>query len=338
MTRHYQLHGLRIQASSDHPDVAQMPDRTLRYKGAEALSHSGAADLSLTFSVGGALPSVPDTARHLGQSEHGDIDVWMADDQMTLQHAEAGVSINPHAGTSTASITPDLLAAREARRRDPLFYLITFSLVILLRYKGWFALHTAALARDGRGLLLVAQSDSGKSTATLNLVRQGWDYLSDDTVLLHAEEDCTRAHSFRRNFCVDSDATTLFPELGRRDWPASLSDATKWQVDIDTLFPGQYVPTAVPRVLILPEIAGESKSRVEPVDAKTVLGQLIDQGALFLTPDPAVARRQLSIFRRLIQQSQAYRMHAGRDLLDKPRRTHELLAPLLRNASETASG
>lgn len=336
MTRHYQLHELRIQASSDHPDVAKMLDRTLHYKGAEALSASGATDLSLTFSVGDAFPSVPDVARHLGRSEHGDIDVWMADEQMALQHVGAGVSIDPHAGTATASITPDLLAAREDQRRDPLFYLITFSLVILLRYKGWFALHTAALALDGRGLLLVAQSDSGKSTATLNLVRKGWDYLSDDTVLLHGEDNCARAHSFRRNFCVDPDATTLFPELARRDWPASLSDATKWQVDIDALFPDQYAPTAVPRVLVLPEIAGESKSRVEPVDAKTVLGQLIDQGALFLTPDPAVAQQQLSVFRRLIQQSQAYRLHAGRDLLDKPHRTHELLAPLLHSASTAA--
>jgi hypothetical protein len=338
MARYYHLHDLCIRASSDHPDVVQMLDRTLRYKGAEASSNPEAADLSLTFSVGTALPSVPDTARHLGQSEHGHIDVWMADERMMLHHPEAGVLIDLHDGSAAASITPDLLAARDGQRRDPLFYLITFSLVILLRYRGWFALHTAALAREGHGLLLVAQSDSGKSTATMNLVRQGWDYLSDDTVLLRTESERARAYSFRRNFCVDPDATALFPELARREWPASLSDATKWQVDVDALFPGQYAPTAIPRVLVLPQITSAPKSRIEPVDAKTVLGHLIEQGALFLTPDPAVAEQHLNVFRRLIQQSQTYRLYAARDLLDKPHRTHELLAPLLRNASAAASG
>lgn len=336
MACHYRLHDLHIQASSNHPDVAQTLDRTLRYKGAVALSEPEAADVSLTFSVGRAMPSKPDTARHLGQSEHGNIDVWMGDNQMMLQHPEAGVSIDPHAGSAAASITPALLTARDGQRRDPLFYLITFSLVILLRYRGWFALHTAALAQGGHGLLLVAQSDSGKSTATMNLVRQGWDYLSDDTVLLRTESKHARAYSFRRNFCVDPDATALFPELARREWPASLSDATKWQVEVDALFPGQYAPTAVPRVLVLPEITPAPKSRIEPVDAKTVLGHLIEQGALFLTPDPTVAEQQLNVFRRLIQQSQTYRLHAARDLLDEPRRTHALLAPLVRNASATA--
>jgi hypothetical protein len=89
-------------------------------------------------------------------------------------------------------------------------------------------------------------------------------------------------------------------------------------------------------VLVLPEITPAPKSRIEPVDAKTVLGHLIEQGALFLTPDPTVAEQQLNVFRRLIQQSQTYRLHAARDLLDEPRRTHALLAPLVRNASATA--
>jgi hypothetical protein len=335
MTRRYQLYDLCIGTESDHPTVEQMLDRTLHYKGAELLESPTAADITLDFQAGRSVTEIPGDARLLGQSAHGGIDAWMTDDCMLLRHGEATVQLIPRAGTAMAALTPDLLAAHTNThtQRDPLFYLITFSLIILLRYRGWYALHTAALALDGRGLLLVAESDSGKSTATLNLVRQGWAYLSDDTVLLHTVGHRVLAHSFRRNFCVDPEATTLFPELADHDWPTSLSDATKWQVDIDALYPGQFTPTTTPRILIAPDITEGPKSRLEPMDAKAALGQLIDQGALFLTPDPTVARRHLEVFRQLVQQAHAYRLHAGRDLLDRPDRIHALLAPLLRDAS-----
>lgn len=329
MPQHYHLHGLRIRSASDHPAVDQMLRRTLRYKGAEATAGADAADLMLDFSLERAAPAIPDAARHLGDSEHGDIGVWTTDDRMFLRRGDAMVSLHPASGRAEAALAPDLLAAHATQRRDPLFYLITFSLVILLRYRGWFALHTAALARDGRGLLLVAQSDSGKSTTTLNLVRHGWHYLSDDTVLLRPVGDRVQAHSFRRNFCVDPDATAHFPELAGHDWPPSLSDATKWQVDVELIYPGQFTPTCTPHLLVLPEIADAPESRVEPVDAKVALAQLLDQGAFFLTPDRSIASRHLDLFSQLIDQTRTYRLHAGRDLLEDDRTIHALLAPLL---------
>lgn len=329
MPLHYHLHGIHIRGASDHPAVDQMLRRTLQYKGAETVSDPGPADLTLDFSVDRTAAPLPDAARYLGESEHGGIGVWTTDDRMFLRRGDSTVGLHPESGRAEAALAPDLLTAHATQRRDPLFYLITFSLVILLRYRGWFALHTAALARDGRGLLLVAQSDSGKSTATLNLVRQGWHYLSDDTVLLRAVGDRVQAHSFRRNFCVDPDATTYFPELAEPEWPASLSDTTKWQVDIEQIYPGQFTPTCTPRLLVLPEIADAPESHVEPVDAKVALAQLIDQGALFLTPDPAIANRHLDLLGQLIDQTRTYRLHAGQDLLDDARLIHTLLAPLL---------
>lgn len=327
--QHYQLHDLRIRVASDHPVVDRMLRRTLRYKGAEAVTHASPADLTFDFSAERKAASMPDAARLLGKSEHGEIGVWMAGDRMFLRRGDSSVRLHPEAGTAEAALDADLLAAHADQRRDPLFYLITFSLVILLRYRGWYPLHTAALARDGRGLLLVAKSDSGKSTATLNLVRHGWNYLSDDTVLLRAVDDRVQAHSFRRNFCVNPDATAHFPELEDHEWPPSLSDATKWQVDIEQIYPGQFTPTCTPRALVLPEIVDAPKSQMEPVDAKMALAQLIDQGALFLTPDPAIASRHLDVLSQLIEQAQPYRLCAGRDLLDDSRAIHTLLAPLL---------
>ncbi|HEY4253065.1 MAG TPA: hypothetical protein VGM87_17780 [Roseomonas sp.] len=49
------------------------------------------------------------------------------------------------------------------------------------------ALHAALVARDGRGLLLSGESGAGKSTLVTALLSQGWDYGTDELVMLTAD-------------------------------------------------------------------------------------------------------------------------------------------------------
>lgn len=49
---------------------------------------------------------------------------------------------------------------------------------------GSFVLHAGAVELDGRGVLLVGESQAGKSTAAVGLGREGFGYLSDDVVVL----------------------------------------------------------------------------------------------------------------------------------------------------------
>lgn len=329
--RHYRLHDVSICTRSRHPALQQALDAALRYKGAEETT-ARAADLTLDFAATDTTHVVPDDTEWMGQSEHGSLEVWKAAGRMYLTHADSVVTLAPEEGTAHAALAPALHTPSN-QRRDPLFYLITFSLVILLRYQGWYPLHTAALAQDGRGLLLVAESDSGKSTAALNLVREGWNYLSDDTVLLRAEAGPVRAFSFRRNFCLDPEAAVHFPELANHDWPPSMSDPTKWQVDVERLYPGQFGAPCAPRVVILLRLVDAATSTLAPAEAKTVLGHLINQGDLFLTPKPDIAARHLDVFKRLIDQTALYHLAAGRDLLERPAATSQMLAPLLERES-----
>lgn len=48
------------------------------------------------------------------------------------------------------------------------------SLLWLLRNHGLYALHANALVKDKVGILLVGHTGSGKTTAALSLIRQGW--------------------------------------------------------------------------------------------------------------------------------------------------------------------
>lgn len=324
----FRLYDVHIRTAADVPHVADMLRKTLRYKGAAPDASASTADLTLDFSTDRSPESIPDTARQLGQTEHGGIWIWQGEDRMYLRRADSTVVLHPDEGVARGHLDTDLRRPSDDRR-DPLFYLITMSLIILLRYRGWFPLHAAAVAQNGRGVLLTARSDSGKSTTALNLVRQGWSYLSDDTVLLRAEDDSVRAYSFRPDFCVDPEAADLFPELADHDWPSSLSDATKWRVDGQAAYPGQFTPTCVPRVLVVPSIADRPDSTLTPAERTDVLGHLFRQGALSMTPDRAVAQRHLELLKRLVHQTDTYRLDAGRDALDTPEVLDQLLASTL---------
>jgi hypothetical protein len=339
MSRIYHLHGLTIAAASNDPAVQQALGRTLRYKGAEMQPEPrlepkaestppDQADLRLFFDRD-AGPSWPEAATHLGTGDRVGVEVWSASEQMLLRWKETVVTCLPRTGIAQGFVSNSVLTAHREKRRSPLFYLITLSLVILLRHRGWYPLHTAALTREGRGVLLVGPSDRGKSTAALNLVRSGWGYLSDDTVLLRQAGGETQAYSFRRNFCVDPDATEHFPELGAQTWPSSLSDASKWQVDIEDVYPGQFQPCCTPRILLLPEIVDASRSRVEPADPKTALSALLTQGAFFLVPNRDIADSHLDVLGILTRQSKTYHLQAGRDARDDPGALDALVQPLI---------
>jgi hypothetical protein len=248
---------------------------------------------------------------------------------MHLRLGDAVVHCHPEAGTARAVLSGELIEAHESQERSPLFYLVTLSLVILLRYRGWYPLHTAALTLGDRGVLLVAPSDHGKSTAALTLVRSGWAFLSDDTVLLRSAEEEIRAYSFRRNFCVDPDAVEHFPALGEQSWPSSLSDAAKWQVDVESIYSGRYQPRCTPRVLLLPKVVDAPCSRVEPADPKTALRVLLTQGAFFLVSNRDIADSHLEVLGTLIRQSQAYHLHAGRDVRAETDALDALVRPLV---------
>lgn len=310
-----------------------MLHRTLRYKGAKAAPDSEDPDVALDFCADRALASLPKDSRHVDTTEHGDIEVWKTSDRMVLRREETTVDIHPNTGTAKGAIDPDLPTVHAHRRRSPLFYLITISLAVLLRHRGWFPLHAAGLSRSGRGVLFPAGSGRGKSTAALDLVQSGWQCLSDDSVLLRSGDDEIRAYSYRPDFCVDPGMEAHFPELESPEWPPSLSDSSKWQVDTDRIYPGQSIPSCTPRLVVLPEIADAAESSVEPVAAKPALEALIGQGAFLLTPDPSVADRHLTLLRHLLDQSRTYRLHAGRDVLETSDALHDMLAPLLEGAT-----
>lgn len=72
-----------------------------------------------------------------------------------------------------------------------------------------YFVHAAALEREGRGLILVAESGGGKSMTTWALLHEGFRYGSDE--LAPVEPRTGRVHGFPTALCLKSDPPDSFP-------------------------------------------------------------------------------------------------------------------------------
>jgi len=72
-------------------------------------------------------------------------------------------------------------------------------------------IHSAALAREGRAVMLVGRSRSGKSTLTARLLQRGWDYLTDEQVAL--QPSSISIESYPRPITLRHPVWPLFPHV-----------------------------------------------------------------------------------------------------------------------------
>ena len=153
-----------------------------------------------------------------------------------------------------------------------------FGLVKLLRYLGVYGLHAAGVVMPDRGgLLAVGQSGSGKSSIAMELIRQRWGYLSDDSVLLRSRAAGVEALAFRKDPYIDADAGPKYPDLPLGPVTRDAFGRDKRRVCVDEAFPERRMDRCWPRVLLFCRIVPVARSALRPLDRlaalKTLLGQ-----------------------------------------------------------------
>lgn len=322
---HYVLHDLIIQLACEHPRIEAMLEATLAYKGATRHPDGAAqaADISLTFAVSDTLPDVPRTATAIN-NPGDDLAVHRDEEAYYLQHPQAVVRVDPHAQRAEGRVTPALAQATDGEQL-PLFYLTILSLVVLLQQRGLLVMHAAALARAQQGLLLIGHSGSGKSTTAFNLVRRGWGYLSDDTVLLRRRDDAVEVLSFRKDFCIAPEAAEVFPELRGTSWPPSLSNPEKWSVDVRALYDAPALPRCRPRHMLFPMVEPDVPSRTEPMSDKEAFVRLAYQTPIWIARGSREGDLYAEMLRHLLSQTTSHHLVLGRDVLDAPRALEHLV-------------
>lgn len=317
---HRRAGGLGVRVAWDGAGLSPAVEGALAYLGPEASPGSD----PLVVHVGAGPLAVPEGAEPVRETAEGLV-VFRQGDALWLRARGAVARVEPARGAAR-------VAVGEGPLRGALVYsLLFYALAALLDGRGRRVLHGACLARDGWGLLLVGQSDSGKSTLAVRLAEAGWDALTDDSVVIGPAGGGVRAWPLRRDFCLDPEAEALFPWAADH-WEPHVADPGKRRLRIGERWPGGPAASCVLRAVVFPRVVDASESRLVSLSAgEALLGLLRHTGAPGVAASGDAAAH-LDALRLLAGQCQAWALHAGRDLRDDAGAADRLLRHALADA------
>jgi hypothetical protein len=252
----------------------------------------GSPDIRINFYYGEEPREISRNLNHFNVAEDGKCYTDGADFYLLLGNAVV------HLQNGTP-LTIDVSLSELPRAGDPMLARATsFAVCAGLRRFGLFDLHSAGVVdpRHGKGVLIVGPSGSGKSTLAVQLVSNGWSYLSDDELLLSLDEGRVEARGFRSFFAM------------------STGDALKHCFEPVTVFGARRTPKVLPGVVLFTSLNNETESQLSKLTQTETMMRLI-RACPWATYDTSIASDNLNVLSALARQVNGFDLCAGRDLL-----------------------
>ena len=181
--------------------------------------------------------------------------------------------------------------------------------------------HAAAVACDGRAVLIVGDSGSGKSTTAVACAAAGFGFLGDDQVAVSDSDGRSVAHSLFASARLDDIVQRVGPAVPHAVHPAP-NGAGKSLVLLSG--PGSaVVPSATVAAVIVASVSPRSDSTLVRASAKDALRAMLPSTMLGVVDDRPTVFRACA---RIVLGLRAYRLHSGRDLHAVPRLVAQALA------------
>jgi len=328
--RRFFISGVELRLETDSDEALTAGTTLLEHFGLERGPVSTVEGPPVQLRVTRRPPSPPSPEAEV-VARHFNLVVRSAGDVLFIDDGRAAVRIDLAAGDAvlhTAAWPTGPAAGRP-------YLIVVYTLLTLLRRRGLVPLHAAAVERAGEGVLMVAPSGSGKSTLSLVLLQDGWNVVSDDSVLLHLDAfGHVSARGLRRDLFLRTPEDD-FPELVDL-WTSSPElDRGKRRLVIERRFPDRVTRTCDPSCILFPEIKDAATSRLVPCPTDEVLFRLLDHSTI-ADLEPGAARSHIGVLGALTRQTRAFVLEAARDLLDDPGSLDRLLAPAM--ARRTTAG
>lgn len=264
-----------------HPSLLPALARWTPQVPADTPAHPSGSVIRVLPPDGAPAPARPTGERTL---ELGTVHAWVTGDRaLMLGPEDVHASVDLHAGVAELR-APECEASSAAEWA--LYYATTLACALLLGRMGRALVHAAAVAPRGAGAwLLVGDTHVGKSTTTVNLLRAGWNYLSDDHVVLYRDgEGRLAVEGLPRPFHLDEGY-----EDGAVHRVRGTTDATE-------RFPGAWRRTAPLGGLLFPCIHADEPTALGPAGAGDALAALLRQSP-WLLADRGCAPRVLALLR-----------------------------------------
>jgi hypothetical protein len=242
-----------------------------------------------------------------------------------LQSRGSSLTLDLRLGRAVGLLTYAFMQATPEDQRG----LFLFAFLLLLSGRGLYGLHAAGVSWNDHGFLLAGNSGCGKTTLTCALARSGWQYLSDDAVLLRRGLSGVEALAFGLPFHCSSALFRFFPELARGAEPHAHG---KHLVDVSSVYPGRALLDFRPEAILFPEISSAPTSRLIPLDRTATLLRLLGDGAGLLHKRDYMAA-QMEILGDLARSARGFRLLHGADVHNNPFRVSALLKRIVSRGS-----
>jgi hypothetical protein len=180
----------------------------------------------------------------------------------------------------------------------------------LLKRRGFFHLHAAGVSWGGKAAILVGASRSGKSTLSLALAREGWDFLGDDTLFLRRGEAGLECVGFPDEVDLSPRTAAFFPELQAALSRPLFQEWSKRPLRIEELYGKVPLASAMPRMVIFPRVGLEDRSRIEPLASEECRKRLLPH---VLLTEKQSTQSHLEVLLQLAADFPSYSQETGRD-------------------------
>ena len=316
----YAVQGKKIHLYGDLQLIAHVSDYLfLLYQGNVPRD---AKPFPFELSVAEEAPDMPSDAfrvlkgPYISHFTSGDKIFFVSNDGTSL------ISLDPVKGEAKGFIHREI-----SQDADTLYSLVGSLLIEIFKYEGLYFIHGACVYGNGKAYLFTGDSGGGKTTAAFSLVRQGFQYVSDDSLFCSERRGHIAVSPLYTHFHADENLGNRFPEIsGGKKLRNFQEGVRKVRVNMSELYPDSFVPSLSPDYIISPRILPVGKSSLSPLNQMEVYTRLLKQTVLAV--DTHILRNQLKSLEKLVKQAGGFQLIMGQDMYGDPKILLDFLARL----------
>ncbi len=186
--------------------------------------------------------------------------------------------------------------------------ILTDVIQFVLRFYGVYFIHAAGVAKKDSGILLVGPPHAGKSIIALQLVKDGFRFLSDDKVGLRQKGDRVEMIFSPEWLGLTEDAGDLFKDIKgkieRGGRPIS-GQYKKIKIPISRLFSNRAQISSYPKLILFLKRSFKNILKLSEIGKKDALLKLLEEDTYFFygSKFPDIAGLHFSLISGLINQA-----------------------------------
>ncbi len=323
MKTRYNLHGLPLEISLDHPLLAQTIFTELTRFKVDRKTASARPSLRMNIrsmassNERSQYPNSMVRLREIGRKTANR-------EQLITQYGKSLITTICH---TRRKYIESLVILDKTCYPDPAYhYLFTQPVNLWLKKSGLFFLHAGCIAENNQGILITGHPGSGKSTLSLAAVRAGFQFLGDEQPILRLRQKQVEALAFPRRIRLERKTAGLFSEL--RPYVRK-SQSRRILFSIENIWPHCITTSCKPRLLFFPSYEIASRPKVQKISTTQAIGKLL-QDDYFVwyqnNPLKKLSHNHLELFEQLVKQVRIFKLqYNDRNLFQVPSLFRNLL-------------